>query len=170
MGTPSKAHTLAARCLDAPGGEMVRAHTSVQMRASKEGNAGARVKYRMMRQKSTLATIRNNQAIRPSYNAIVMMQMLHLQNHKQRKRDNTNNASVISCIPQVQYAAMRIQRYAHILLCSYADMSIQQYGDILYATTVISQSTQLLYLNQRKHYIVYATTVICGYAHMVTYR
>jgi hypothetical protein len=75
---------------------MVRAPANGQMRANKEGNTGARVKYRMMRQKSTLATIRNNQAIRPSYNAIVIMQMLHLQNHKQRQRDNANNASVIS--------------------------------------------------------------------------
>ena len=66
------------------------------MRASREGNTGARVKYRMMRQKSTFATIRNNQAIRPSYNAIVIMQISHLQNYKQRKPDNTNNASVIS--------------------------------------------------------------------------
>jgi hypothetical protein len=80
------------------------------MRANKERNAGARVKYRMMRQKSTLATIRNNQAIGPSYNAIVMMQMSHLQNYKQQQRDNTNNPSVISANVSPGHNAIVIYR------------------------------------------------------------
>jgi hypothetical protein len=64
----------------------------------------------MMRQKSTVETIRNSQAIRPSYNAIVMMQMSHLQNHKQRKRDNANNASVISAIRPSRHNGIVISR------------------------------------------------------------
>ena len=61
MWPPSKAATIAGRCLDAARDGMVRAPTSGQMRASKERNAGARVKYSKTRQKSSLATIRNNQ-------------------------------------------------------------------------------------------------------------
>lgn len=49
----------------------------------------------MTRQKSTVETIRNNQAIRPSYNGTVIIQITQAQNDKQRKRDSANNASVI---------------------------------------------------------------------------
>ena len=111
MWPPSKAATIAGRCLDTGGAAMVRAPTDSQMRANKERNARARAKYSMMRQKSTVETIRNNQAIRPSYNAIIMMQMPHLQNHKQRKRDNANNASVISTIRPSRHNAIVISRF-----------------------------------------------------------
>lgn len=95
MWPPSKAATIARRCVDARGSGMVRAPTSGQMRANKEGNAHACAKYSMARQKSTVETIRNNQAIRPSHNGIVMMQTTQAQNDKQRKRDTANNASVM---------------------------------------------------------------------------
>lgn len=63
------------------------------MAATKEKNAHARTMAPAHR--SSCATFRNNQAIRPSHNAIVIMQTTQAQNHKQRKRDNANNASVI---------------------------------------------------------------------------
>lgn len=88
-------HTLVIRCLDATGAGMVRALTNGQMPADKERTAHARVKYRMTRQKSTVETIRNNQAIRPSHNGIVIMQTTQAQNNKQRKRDNADNANVM---------------------------------------------------------------------------
>ena len=90
---------------------MVRAPASGQMRANKERNAGTRAKYSKTRQKSSLATIRNNQAIRAPHNAIVMMQMPHLQNHKQRQRDDANNASVISTIRPSRHNAIVISRF-----------------------------------------------------------
>ena len=92
---PSEAHTITGRCVDAASGEMVRAPTSGQMRANKEGNAHTRAKYSMTAKKSTVETIRNNQAIRPSHNGIVIMQATQAQNVKQHKRDTANNASVI---------------------------------------------------------------------------
>ena len=59
MWPPSKVATIAARCIDSARGGMVRAPTNGQMRADKKRNAQACAKYRMMRQKSTLATFRN---------------------------------------------------------------------------------------------------------------
>jgi len=88
-------HTVGGRCLDGIGAAMVRAPTNGQMRASKERNAHACAKYSMMCQKSTVETIRNNQAIRGSYNGIVIMQTTQAAFHKQRKRDSANNANVI---------------------------------------------------------------------------
>ena len=70
MWPPSKAATISARCIDSARGEMVRAPTNGQMRANKERNAHACAKYRMMRQKSTLATFRNI----PANNGSVIMQ------------------------------------------------------------------------------------------------
>lgn len=89
---------------------MVRAPTSGQVRANKEGNAHTRAKYSTTRQKSTAETIRNNQAIRPSHNGIVILQTTQAQNHKQRKRDNVNNASVIWAIRPSRHNGIVISR------------------------------------------------------------
>ena len=72
----------------------------------------------MMGQKSTVEAIRNNQAIRGSYNGIVMMQTTQTQYHKQRKRDNANNANVImaSCRAHNAIVISRFHRQAFVTL------------------------------------------------------
>lgn len=67
------------------------------MPATDKGNAHASARANITRAAhwSTVATFRNIQQITVSHNAIVIMQTAQLQNHKQRKRDNANNASVI---------------------------------------------------------------------------
>jgi sugar diacid utilization regulator len=55
----------------------------------------ARARITAPAKQSTVATFRNNQAIRGSYNAIVIMQTTQAAFHKQRKRDSANNANVI---------------------------------------------------------------------------
>lgn len=80
------------------------------MPANKEGNACACARYSIMRLKARDETIRNNQAIRPSHNAIVIMQTTQAQNDKQRKRDNANNASVISAIRSSRHNGIVISR------------------------------------------------------------
>jgi len=74
----------------------------------------------MMGQKSTVETIRNNQAIRGSYNGIVIMQTTQAQCHKQRKRDNANNASVImaSCRAHNAIVISRCHRQAFATFCN----------------------------------------------------
>ena len=135
-------------------------------------HASARANITRAAHRSTLATFRNNQAIRPSHNTIVIMQITQPQNHRQRKRDNANNVSVMlanmssrhnaivisrSCAQvfvtkrnisfaylshrlsllvqayyvtienwhkyacttvRLYYAAMRIQRYRHMIICA----------------------------------------------------
>ena len=147
------------------------------MRANKERNAGARVKYRMMRQKSTLATIRNNQAIGPSYNAIVMMQMSHLQNYKQQQRDNANNASVISANVSPGHNDIVICRFwsqAFVTFCNISSvyhshklgLSVQTYYVTVenwhkYACTIVR-----LYYHAPMRLCAYNDIVICAYADM----
>lgn len=58
-------------------------------------HASARANITKAAHWSTLATFRNIQQITVSHNAIVIMQTAQPQKHKQRKRDNANNASVI---------------------------------------------------------------------------
>lgn len=109
--------TIAARCLDAGGAAMVRAPANGQVRANKERNAQARAKYRMMRQKSTLATFRNI----PGNNSSVIMQTTQARNHKQRKRDNANNASVIMARVSWRHNAIVISRFqaqAFVTFCN----------------------------------------------------
>jgi hypothetical protein len=96
------------------------------MRANKKGNAHASARANITRAAywSTLATFRNipartmarplmasaatflnNQQIAASHNAIVIM-----QNHKQRKRDNANNKSVIITIASSRHNGIVISR------------------------------------------------------------
>lgn len=60
----------------------------------------------MTRQKSTVETIRNNRRMMASHNAIVIM-----HSHKQRQRDNANNASVIWATTPSRHNAIVISRF-----------------------------------------------------------
>jgi hypothetical protein len=105
--------------------------------------------------RSTAVTFRNI----PAHNAIVIMQTTHTAFHKQRKRDNINNASVmllcsisrnhgivilrfgsqvfvtfrnISSAYHFHKPGLLVQAYysTGVLLCAYAGMRIQRYGDM----------------------------------------
>lgn len=106
--------------------------------------------------RSSAATFRNI----PAHNAIVIIQTTHTVFHKQRKRNNANNASVvllcslsrnngivisrsrsqvfvtfrnISSAYLSHKAGLLVQVYysTGVLLCAYADMRIQRYGDMI---------------------------------------
>jgi len=67
------------------------------MPAANKGNAHASARANITRAAhwSTLATFRNIQQITASHNTIVIVQITQPQNHRQRKRDNANNVSVM---------------------------------------------------------------------------
>ena len=138
-------------------------------------NASARISSHAHR--STFATIRNNQATRPSHNDIVMMQMSHLQNHKQRKRNNTNNASVISANVSPGHNAIvicRLWSQAFVTFCNISSayhfhklgLSVQTYYVTVenrhkYACTIVR-----LYYYASMLLCAYNDVVICTYADM----
>jgi len=156
-------HTVGSRCLDGIGAAMVRAPTNGQMRASKERNAHACAKYSMMCQKSTVETIRNNQAIRGSYNGSVIMQTTQTAFHKQRKRDNANNASVIMAIRSAHNAIV-ISRFYGQAFVTFRNISSAylSYRLSLYSAFVLCDSSGLALVH-----VYYSTPVLlCGYAHM----
>lgn len=59
---------------------------------------------------STLATFRSIQQVTASYNTIVITQTTQAQNHKQRKRDNANNVSVMLANMSSRHNAIVISR------------------------------------------------------------
>jgi hypothetical protein len=138
------------------------------MRANKERNAQARAKYRMMRQKSTVETIRNNQAIRAPHNAIVIMQTTQTRCRKQRQRDDANNASVISAITPSRHNGTVILRSRAQAFVTKRNISSA------YHSHKLSLSVQTYYVtleNWHKYACTivrlyyYAPMRICGYAH-----
>jgi hypothetical protein len=82
------------------------------MPATNKGTAHASARASITRAAhwSTLATFRNIQQITASHNAIVIMQTTQAQNHKQRKRDNANNASVMMASVSSRHNGIVISR------------------------------------------------------------
>ena len=138
------------------------------MRANKERNAQARAKYRMMRQKSTFATFRNNQAIRPSHNGIVIMQTTQAQNGKQRHRDNANKASVISAIKESRHNGIVISRFQAQVFVTFCNISSAYHS---HKPGLSAQTYYVTVENWHKYKCTvvrlyyYAPMRICGYAH-----
>jgi hypothetical protein len=107
---------------------------------------------------ASCATFRNI----PAHNAIVIMQTTQAAFHKQRKRDNTNNASVIMA-SRSAHNAIVISRFYGQAFVTFRNISSAylSYRLSLYSTFVLCDSSGLALVR------VYHSTpvLLCGYAH-----
>jgi hypothetical protein len=122
--------------------------------------------------RSTVATFRNI----PANNAIVIMQTTQAQNHKQRHRDNANNASVIMARVSSRHNAIVISRFQAQAFVTFRNissayhfyklgLSVQTYYVTVenwhkYACTIVR-----LYYYASMRLCAYNDIAICAYAH-----
>lgn len=116
---------------------------------------------------STAATFRNI----PAHNAIVIMQTTQTAFHKQHKRDNANNTSVImaNCRAHNAIVISRSHRQAFVTKRN-IDSAYLSYRRSLYSTFVLCDTSGLalvrLYYSMPVLLCGYAHTTISAYAHM----
>jgi len=109
---------------------------------------------------STAATLRNI----PAHNAIVIMQTTQTLYHKQRKRDITNNASVILLCPESRNNGIVILRFCKQVFVTFRNISSAYLSHKcgLYSTFVLCDTSGLALVR-----LCYSTPVLlCGYEHM----
>ncbi len=98
----------------------------------------------------------------PAHNAIVIMQTTQAAFHKQRKRDNTNNASVImtNCRAHNAIVISRSHRQAFVIKRNISSVCLS-YRTSLYSTFAPCDTSGLA-----QAHVYYSTPVLpCGYAH-----
>jgi hypothetical protein len=111
-------------------------------------------------QQSTAAIFRSI----PAHNAIVIMQTTQTLCHKQRKRDNTNNASVILLCPESQNNGIVISRFCKQVFVTFRNISSAYLSHkcSLYSAFVLCDTSGLALVR-----LYYSTPVLlCGYEHM----
>jgi hypothetical protein len=106
---------------------------------------------------STAATFRNI----PAHNAIVIMQTTQAAFHKQRKRDNANNASVILLCTESRNNGIVILRFRRQAFVAFRNISSAclSYKVSLCSTFVLCDTSELALVR-----MYYSTPVLlCGY-------
>jgi hypothetical protein len=107
---------------------------------------------------TSCATFRNI----PAHNAIAIVQIMQLQNHKQRKSDSTNNESVImaSCSAHNAIVISRFYGQAFVTKRNISSAYLS-YRLSLYSAFVLCDTSGLALVR-----VYYSTPVLlCGYAH-----
>ena len=111
-------------------------------------------------QQSTAEIFRNI----PAHNTIVIMQTTQTLCHKQRKRDNTNNASVVLLCPESRNNGIVISRFCKQVFVTFRNISSAYLSHkcSLYSTFVLRDTLRLALVR-----LYYSTPVLlCGYEHM----
>ena len=132
------------------------------MSAANKGTAHACVRASITRaaHRSIVAIFRNIQQITASHNAIVIMQTMQAQNHKQRKRDNANNASVMMANVSSRHNGIVISRS-----CVQAFVTKQNIS-FAYLSHRLSLSVQVHYMTAQDWH-KYVCTMVRLYYHVV---